>query len=173
MRVAVAQNIDRDSGREVEVALTVLAVEIGPFAAHWPHRRTRINGHERRDRQGFGSLFVRRCGGFRAYSQRAFKGQKGAPCSTRGAFPYASQTRTGQGQLVAATAPAVVPVAPAAAAIVDRELNLLLEPLDSVRNVARLARIEAVACLAAQPAIDLVGFIEQAVRTSPAAHVAA
>ena len=52
MRMAVAQHVDRDAGREIEIFLALLAIEIDPLAAHRPHRRTRINGHERRDGHG-------------------------------------------------------------------------------------------------------------------------
>jgi hypothetical protein len=49
MRVAVAEQIDRDSAREIEIFRAVLAVEIDALPSHRPHRRARIDGHERRD----------------------------------------------------------------------------------------------------------------------------
>jgi hypothetical protein len=45
IRVPVAKQVDRDSGREVQISLAVLAVEIDSLAPHRPDRRTRINGH--------------------------------------------------------------------------------------------------------------------------------
>jgi hypothetical protein len=51
--VAVTQDVDRNAGGEVQVALALLAIEIDAFASHRPNRRARINGHERRDGQGF------------------------------------------------------------------------------------------------------------------------
>src|SRR5438309_297010 len=69
--------------------------------------------------------------------------------------------------------PAIVTVAVAAAAIVERELDLLLEPLDAILDVASLARIEPAAGALAQPAVDLVGLVEQALGTSAADHVPA
>jgi hypothetical protein len=48
-RVAMAEQIDRNAAREIEILLAILAKQICAFAAHRPHRRARINGHERRD----------------------------------------------------------------------------------------------------------------------------
>ena len=52
VRVAVAEQVDRDARGEVEIFLAVLAIEVGAFAAHRPDVATRINGHERRDGHG-------------------------------------------------------------------------------------------------------------------------
>src|SRR5207253_4099352 len=77
MRVAVAEDIDRDARGEIEVALALFPEQIDSLAAHWAHRRTRVNGHERRDGQD-----GLPCSGddevARAYSQRPPK-RKGAP----------------------------------------------------------------------------------------------
>ena len=53
VRVAVAEQVDRDPRREIEIPLALLAIEIDPLAAHRAHRRTRIDGHERRDGHGW------------------------------------------------------------------------------------------------------------------------
>ena len=52
VRMAVAEQVDGDAAGEVEIFLALLAVEIDPLPAHRPHRRARIDGHERRDRHG-------------------------------------------------------------------------------------------------------------------------
>jgi hypothetical protein len=80
MRVAVAEQVDRDSAREVEIFLALLAVEIDPLPAHRPHRGARINGHERRDGHG---------GGLRLNERRA--APKSRPSSREG--PGAASTR--------------------------------------------------------------------------------
>jgi hypothetical protein len=53
VRMAVPQDIDRDARREVEISLASLAVEIDSLPTHRAYRRTRIDGHERRDGQGW------------------------------------------------------------------------------------------------------------------------
>ena len=60
VRVAVAEEVDRDARREVEISLALLAVEIDSLAAHRPNRRTRIDGHERRDGHGEAAPLQRR-----------------------------------------------------------------------------------------------------------------
>jgi hypothetical protein len=47
--MAVAEQVDGDAAGEIEIFLAALAVEIDPLPSHRPHRRARINGHERRD----------------------------------------------------------------------------------------------------------------------------
>jgi hypothetical protein len=46
---AVAEDVDRDDGGEIEIFLPVLAEQIGPVSSHRPHIATRIDRHERRD----------------------------------------------------------------------------------------------------------------------------
>ncbi len=52
MRVAMAENVDRNPRGEIEIALALFAIEIDPFATDRADRRTRIDGHERRSGQG-------------------------------------------------------------------------------------------------------------------------
>jgi hypothetical protein len=49
MRVPVTEQVDRDSGREIEIFLAVLAVEIGALPLHRPHFAAGIDRHERRN----------------------------------------------------------------------------------------------------------------------------
>ena len=49
MRMAVAEQIDRDAAGEIEIFLAILAIELHAFASHRPHRRARVNGHKGRD----------------------------------------------------------------------------------------------------------------------------
>ncbi len=49
MRVAVAEQVDRNARREIEIFLALLAVKIDALASDRPHLATRINGHERSD----------------------------------------------------------------------------------------------------------------------------
>ena len=49
VRVAMPEDVDSDSRREIQISLTSLAVEIDSLTADRAHRRTRINGHEWRD----------------------------------------------------------------------------------------------------------------------------
>ena len=48
-RMAVAEQIDGDAAGEIEIFLAALSIEIHPLASHRPHRRARIDGHERGD----------------------------------------------------------------------------------------------------------------------------
>src|SRR3954454_2667028 len=80
---------------------------------------------------------------------------KGAPDFSGAPPPYAYLRNNS-----VAAAPAVVAVAVASAAVVERDLDLLFQPLDAVLDFARLARVEAVAGLVAQPAVDPVGLVE-------------
>jgi hypothetical protein len=47
--MAVAEQIDRDAGGEIEIFLALLAIEIGALAPDRPHLAARIDGHERSD----------------------------------------------------------------------------------------------------------------------------
>src|SRR3954471_20078333 len=47
--MAVTQEVHRNAGCEVQVALALLAVEINSLTPHRTNRRTRIDGHERRN----------------------------------------------------------------------------------------------------------------------------
>jgi hypothetical protein len=47
--MAVAENVDCDAAREVEILLAVLPLEVAALPSHRADRRTRIDGHERRD----------------------------------------------------------------------------------------------------------------------------
>src|SRR4051812_30907630 len=49
VRMAMPEDVDRDPCGEVEISLALLAVEIDSLAANRADRRTRIDGHERRD----------------------------------------------------------------------------------------------------------------------------
>src|SRR4029453_13756458 len=45
----MAQQVDRNAGREIEIFLALLAIEIDPLAPYRPLGRTRVNGHKRRN----------------------------------------------------------------------------------------------------------------------------
>jgi hypothetical protein len=49
MLVAVALELDREPGREIEIFLAILSVQIDTLAPDRPHLATWVNGHERRD----------------------------------------------------------------------------------------------------------------------------
>ena len=59
MRMAVAEQIDRDPAGEIEIFLAAFAIEIDPLAAHRADIATRIDGHERRDGHGMWILWKR------------------------------------------------------------------------------------------------------------------
>ncbi len=79
MRMAMAEQVDRDPGREVEIFLAILAVEIDPLSPHGPHFATRVNGHERRDGHRNGLLLGLAGLGFAVAITRAASKVKGAP----------------------------------------------------------------------------------------------
>src|SRR4029079_726259 len=86
MRVAVAEDVDRDPRGEVQIALALFSEEIDSLAADRPDRRTRINGHERRD----GHLAVVSCaGGWGRYSQT------GTQMKRRAALPQRASPEAG------------------------------------------------------------------------------
>ena len=91
MRMTMAQDVHRDARGEVQIALTLLAVEIDSLAAHWAHRRTRVNGHERRDGQGLGSCsaMLRFCAPIASGPRKGKASKKRRPGSLQSAFPYA------------------------------------------------------------------------------------
>src|SRR5690348_11632941 len=82
MRVAVAEDIDRDAGREIEITLALFAVEIASLAADRARRWARIDGHARRNGHGRTAPLNDSAVGCRCYSQRLFKGQSRALIGT-------------------------------------------------------------------------------------------
>jgi len=49
MRMTMAEQVDRDTARKIEVAFATLAEEICAFAAHRPDPASGIDGHQRGD----------------------------------------------------------------------------------------------------------------------------
>ncbi len=49
LRMAVAQQINRDAGGEIQIALAILADQVAPLASHRTHATPWVDGHERRD----------------------------------------------------------------------------------------------------------------------------
>jgi hypothetical protein len=60
MRMAMAEQVDCDAAREIELALAALADQIGALAANRTHGAPGVNGHQRRDRHGESSLGSKR-----------------------------------------------------------------------------------------------------------------
>ena len=112
--------------REIQISLALLAVEIDPLAAHRAHRRTRINGHERRDGHSAGSSFAAVMRSPGAIASGPKKGKAARTEKAPRIVPERLPRSRSRGRCLVAV---VAAIAVAAMMVGERELHALLQPL--------------------------------------------